>query len=460
MYAILDLESTGGKYGEEAITEVAIYKFDGEEILDQFGSLINPERKIQPFVIKLTGINNDMLRYAPKFYEVAKRIIEITEDCTLVAHNVKFDYHLLRTEFKRLGYTYKRDTLCTVELSKNLISGMPSYSLGKLVQNLGIPITNRHRAFGDARATVKLFRLLLSKDTEKKIIRTALRPNLQQNNKHRHLKLVENLPTETGICYFHNRKGKVIFLSKSSNIKRKVNQYFTRDTLKAKLLQKEVSSISYELTGNTLIATLKENEELQRLQPPYNLSPPKEKSFLFGLYKGRTPDQQPVLKLQKLDSMDHLITPFKNLNQARHFIKKILEKYNLSPACIKTSDELQKKSFSTFLQGLSGKEESLSPAEKKQVVLQIISRYSLPEKNIALVGPGRHPAEKSVLLIEENSFKGVAYIDLNYQLKNLKTLHHLLIPMADSPYIRLVILNFFQKDLYKRISFPNELHRD
>ncbi len=110
MYAVVDVETTGGKYNEEGITEIAIYKFDGNEIVDQFISLVNPERPIQPFVVQLTGINEKMLRNAPKFYEIAKRVIEITEDCTLVAHNASFDYRMLCTEFNRLGFTYERPT--------------------------------------------------------------------------------------------------------------------------------------------------------------------------------------------------------------------------------------------------------------------------------------------------------------------------------------------------------------
>ena len=146
MYAILDIETTGGQYNEEGITEIAIYRFDGHEVVDQFISLVNPEIPIQPFVVKLTGINNAMLRSAPKFYEVAKRIIEITQDCIIVAHNAAFDYRVLRMEFRRLGYEFNRNTLCTVELSKKLIPDQPSYSLGKLVRSLGIPIADRHRA--------------------------------------------------------------------------------------------------------------------------------------------------------------------------------------------------------------------------------------------------------------------------------------------------------------------------
>ena len=177
MYAILDIETTGGKYNEEGITEIAIYKFDGHKVVDQFISLINPEIPIQPFVVGLTGINNEMLRNAPKFYEVAKRIVDITADCIVVAHNAQFDHRILRTEFRRLGFDFERKTLCTVELAKKLIPGQQSYSLGKLVRALGIPLSDRHRANGDAQATVKLFKMLLMKDIEKNILKEFLPGN-------------------------------------------------------------------------------------------------------------------------------------------------------------------------------------------------------------------------------------------------------------------------------------------
>ena len=169
MYAILDIETTGGKFNEEGITEIAIYKFDGYQVIDQLITLVNPEKEIQPFVVQLTGINNKMLRNAPKFHEVAKRILEITEDCIVVAHNSSFDYRILKTEYNRLGYQFKRDTLCTVELSRKLIPDKPSYSLGKLCKTLGIPMSDRHRASGDALATIQLFKLLLAKDVDKTI---------------------------------------------------------------------------------------------------------------------------------------------------------------------------------------------------------------------------------------------------------------------------------------------------
>ncbi len=451
MYAILDLESTGGKYGEEGITEVAIYKFDGEEIVDQFGSLINPERKIEPFVIKLTGINNDMLRYAPKFYEVAKRIIEITEGCTLVAHNAKFDYRLLRTEFKRLGYTYQRQTLCTVELSKNLIPGMPSYSLGKLVKNLGIPITDRHRAFGDAMATVRLFKLLLNKDLKKEIIGLATNRIDPTKRNSSQLNIVKSLPTETGIFYIYNQTGEIILLGKSTNIRRKVNDYFIKNTLKAKIIQKEAASVSYELTGNKLIATLKENEEIHRLQPKYNDQPAHEKSFRYGLYRT---EKSNLIRLEKLTSQKELITPFKSLIQAEHFIKHLIQDHGIAPKSIATNNLIRIGDASNSI-GSSHQNPTSNSATAVQKKLQaVIDHYSLCQENLLIVGPGRQPAEKSILLFENHLFKGIAYIALNHQLKDLKMVHRLLVPIRNTPFNRMVIQNFFQKERYKIVPFP------
>jgi DNA polymerase III subunit epsilon len=207
MYCRLDIETTGGQYNQEGITEIAIYKFDGHEVVDQFISLVNPEQPIQPFVVKLTGINNAMLRSAPKFYEIAKRIIEITEDCTIVAHNALFDYRVIQTEFKRLGYTFIKPTLCTVELAKKLIPDLPSYSLGKLVRSLGIPIADRHRASGDAMATVKLFKMLLAKDIEKEIVKSAIKKDKPSSLVPKLKDIVEQLPSITGVYYIHNEKG-------------------------------------------------------------------------------------------------------------------------------------------------------------------------------------------------------------------------------------------------------------
>ena len=227
MYCIIDVETTGGKFDEEGITEIAIYKYDGFEIIDQFISLVNPERPIDAYVVKLTGINNAMLRQAPKFYEIAKRVIEITENAIIVAHNSSFDYRIIKTEFKRLGFTFVKETICTVELSKKLIPNMDSYSLGKLVKALGIPIVDRHRASGDALATLKLFKMLLEKDTSKEVLALNIKKDVIKGLPPKLLDVVESMPSETGIYYIHNQEGKIIYIGKSKNIKKRINQHFT-----------------------------------------------------------------------------------------------------------------------------------------------------------------------------------------------------------------------------------------
>ena len=284
MYCILDIETTGGQFNEEGIMEIAIYKYDGHEIVDQFIRLVNPEKPIPPFVVKLTGINNAMLRSAPKFFEVAKRIIEITEGCIVVAHNASFDYRILRTEFSRLGYDFIRETLCTVELSQKLIPDQVSYSLGKLVRALGIPVTDRHRASGDAIATVKLFKMLLAKDQKKEIITQLIKKEIKSGLLPKLLDIVERLPSKTRIFYIHKEQGDLIYIGRSRNIKKSVNQHFTGTTDKSKKIQKEVFAVTFELTGSELIALLKENEEIKVNRPIYNRSQRKS-HFQWALYQ-------------------------------------------------------------------------------------------------------------------------------------------------------------------------------
>lgn len=446
MYAILDLESTGGKYNEEGITEIAIYKFDGRQVIDQFGSLVNPERKIQPFVVGLTGINNDMLRYAPKFYEVAKRVIEITEGCIIVAHNALFDYRLLRLEFQRLGYDYQRKTLCTVELSKQLLPNMPSYSLGKLTKSLGIPIVDRHRAVGDAQATVKLFQLLLNKDSDKKIVRSNIRLKPKKSKDKALIEIVDSLPSETGVYYMHDAEGKVIYVGKSKNIRARLNQHFTGENPKSKQIQNKVDSVSYDLTGNELLALLLENYEIKKLKPKYNQALKKD-LFTHGLFQETDEEGYIRLKVAKINSKNNdYITSFTNLNQAKLQLEKMVEEYGL---CQKLTG-LYPTQSACFNYGIKkcdgaciGKE---SPEDYNAKVKELIDRYSFPSEDLFLVGPGRHPAEKSAVLIENGKFQGIAFFDLNFQLSNTKIIKNLLIPMNDDRDSRHIIQSYLRKN--------------
>jgi len=308
LYAIIDIETTGGKYNEEGITEIAIHKFDGMDILDSFVSLVNPEKEIQPFVVNLTGINNKMLRNAPKFYEVAKRIVEITNGCVLVAHNTSFDYRILRTEFRRLGYDFDIPTLCTVELSKLLIPGLDSYSLGKLCRNIGIPVSDRHRADGDALATVKLLKILLQKDKDKIIVKKTIKTGNKRDLSKKLLTILEDLPLDTGVFYLHKYNGDILYIGKGKNIKKEVNNIFLRTTNRCRSLLKEMSSISFDITGSELIAQLRFNDEIENHKPRFNNKTKSKIKFtnysnknMILIDKGRVVSEKSVVLIENND---------------------------------------------------------------------------------------------------------------------------------------------------------------
>lgn len=432
MYAVLDIETTGGKYDEEGITEIAIYRFDGHKVDDQFISLINPEKEIQPFVVKLTGINNQMLRSAPKFYEVAKRIIEITEDCTLVAHNAQFDYRILQTEFRRLGYDYQRKSLCTVELSKELLPEQPSYSLGKLVRALGIPVSDRHRANGDAIATVKLFKLLLSKDVHKKIVQNNIRQEQVGQLNPRLIEIVERLPSETGVFYMYNIDGELIYLSKSSNIRKKVNKIFINSAPKNRKIQKEVRKVSFDLTGNVLIAQLKEIQESHGNKPRYNSK--RKQKFTHALYLEKEDNSPLRLIVDKFDLDQTSILNFVNYNQAIKVQQEILTEFELH-----YNDNAAGQIGQQSLQN----QDELKAYNKR--VRKAIHQYSLSKGSFAIVDKGRSINEQSVILFIKDKLKGYGFFELNHQLNNLEILQSIIMPIEDSKTVRYYIEQYLRK---------------
>ena len=445
MYCILDIETTGGQFNEEGITEIAIYKFDGHEVVDQFISLVNPEIPIQPFVVKLTGINNAMLRSAPKFFEVAKRIIEITEDCIVVAHNASFDYRILRTEFSRLGYEFKRPTLCTVELSKKLIPDQPSYSLGKLVRALGIPMADRHRASGDAMATVKLFKLLLSKDSEKEILKSLVKTEIKSGMSPKLLDIVEALPNKTGIYYIHNEKGELIYIGKSKNIKKRVNQHFTGTTSKSKKIQREVFAVTYEETGSELIALLKESEEIKINKPIYNRAQRKS-IFQWALYEVLTDEGYLSLQLQKADGRKKEITSFSSIQEGKNYLFKITEKFQL---CQKINGlyDTQKSCFQYKIKECNGACIQAESADDYNArVEDYLEEVQFGNQTLVVIDRGRRTEERSAVLIENGIYKGYCFYDLNYQIMNIDILKNLIIPMQNNRDTRTIIQGYLRKN--------------
>jgi DNA polymerase-3 subunit epsilon len=445
LYAILDIETTGGKYNEEGITEIAIYRYDGHRIVDQFCSLVNPERRIQPFVVNLTGINNEMLRSAPKFYEVAKRIIEITDGCTLVAHNAKFDNRILTTEFDRLGYEFELNTLCTVELSKKLIPNLDSYSLGKLVRTLGIPLSDRHRAQGDAKATVSLFKLLLSKDISKEIVQSLVRKDPKRQLEPKLLDIIQAAPSATGVYYMHREDGTIIYIGKSKNIKKRLTQHFTNDNRKSKRVQLDVTAVTYEETGNDLIAQLKESEEIKRNKPLYNRA---LRRTIFNHQLSSFTDENGYinLRIEKADGRKSAITTFTNYQQAKSFLFQITEENKL---CQKLNGLYETKS-SCFLHSLKEclgaciNEES--PETYNNRIEIFLQKYSYENQHMLIIDKGRDIEERSVILIENGQYKGFGFYNLNYQINNTEILRSIINPMKNNRDAQHIIQNYLRKN--------------
>ena len=270
MYTIIDLETTGGKFNEESIIEVAAYRFDGNSIKDQFISLVNPQRDIHPYVEKLTGITSKMVKTAPKFHEIAKRVVEITTDSILVAHNAQFDYRILQLEFKRLGYEFSMKSLCTVILSQELLPEQESYKLGRLSRSLGIPLKDRHRASGDALATVELFKILLEKDIEQNIIKKSIVEFPGESMNSLFKETIESLNNDVGVFYIYNKNKKLIYIDYSKDIKNKVVKLFTSKKFIPKYVQNNFKSIKVHKTGNISISVIKALNEIRTLKPKIN----------------------------------------------------------------------------------------------------------------------------------------------------------------------------------------------
>ena len=449
MYAIVDVETTGGKFNEEGITEIAIYRFDGNTIVDQFSSLINPLREIQPFVQRLTGINSKMLVNAPKFFEVAKRIVEITEGAVLVAHNAEFDYRVIRTEFKRLGFDFERPSLCTVDLSQKLLPDVPSYKLGKLVRSLGIPISDVHRAHGDAKATVELFKVLLDKDCEKDIITAHVKTlnRLQVPNKY--LSIIEDLPTETGVYYLHDKNGKIIYIGKSKNIKKRILTHLTSSARKSQKIQKALHSVSFELSGNECLALLKEQHEIKKNQPRLNHAL-KFRHFGMGIRLDKnTPYHQLIIEQVRHDVS--YIAVFKNKKEAEGRLRFWIEEYNL---CTQhTSFASHQKSC--FRYGIDKCKGACIGEEKCEVYnqrsLAIIESLKYPYPNMLVIDQGKKVGEKSFIYIKDGVFQGYGYFQLNHQIKTLDKIQNRLISIEDNRDTQAVIHSFLRKERYQKL---------
>lgn len=422
--------------------------------MDQFASLVNPEKPIQPFVVKLTGINSAMLRTAPKFYEIAKRIVEITQDCVIVAHNAGFDYRILRTEFKRLGYDFQAQTLCTVELSKKLLPEQPSYSLGKLVRGLGIPVSDRHRAGGDAMATLKLFKILLDKDLSKEIVKSFIQTEIVKGLEPKLLDIVEKLPSRTGIYYIHRQDGQIIYIGESRNIKRRVNQHFTGTTAKCKKIQREVFAVTFEETGSELVALLKESEEVKVNKPMHNRSRRKT-VFPWGLFLHEDPSGYLFLRIEAVGPEAEPLTVFTSTSEAQQILARITSDYGMCPK-LNGLDASASACTKHQTEGCDGAcVQAVDPESYNARVKAFTDRMRFEDRTFVIIDRGRNVNERSAILIEKGVFKGYAFFDLNYQIHKLSVLQNILIPMQHNRDAVKILLDFLRRHKETRIvSFP------
>jgi len=444
VYAILDIEATGGKVGEESIIEIAIYKFDGEEIVDQFISLVNPERKIDPFVQKLTNITEKMVKTAPKFHEVAKRIVEITDECILVGHNVTFDYRMLVQEFNRLGYSFEKEWIDTFEYAEKLIPGMPSYSLGKLSDSLGIVLTDRHRASGDARATIALFKMLLYKDDEKIIAKkTGLKFPKKVNTKYE--KLVENLPNKPGLFYLYNSKKQVIYLGKSINIHQAVHQIFTSKNLKNNRFKRYTRDIKYELTGSNLLASIKEINEILKLKPYLNQYLPYKTLYNFGIYYKENKNTHSRLEIGKGRKVSAFLS-FKTREDAEIYLEKIISHNDLCQRVNTTTDKSKDSCFSFTLGECKGVcVGNESKADYNLRLKKLVDKANYPADNFLIVSKGRDGIEKSFIFIEDGEFKGYGYYEYHHQINSIERIKSIITEAEELPDIKAIIRNYLFK---------------
>lgn len=456
-FVIVDVETTGGSPKNSKITELAMYKYDGNGIIDEYSSLINPEQDIPEFIIRLTGITNEDVKHAPKFCEIAKKVIEFCEDSIFVAHNVSFDYGMFRSEFKTLGYDFRKPHLCTVVASRQIIPGYESYSLGKLSRQIGIEIVNRHRAAGDALATVKLFDILYKKD--KSQLSSLIKEELNPKSVHPNLDMnsIDTIPNKVGVYQFYNEFNQIIYIGKSVQIKNRVVQHL-RNSKSAKGLQmiEEISQVKYELTGSDLIAMLLESEMIKKHQPKYNRKLKKSK-FPYGLYDA--PNKEGYIELQiesiskneaiplmhftsKKEGTEYLM----NLTETHSLCQKLCGLYNSQASCFQYE-------LKTCNGACIGKEKQEDYNHRIETYIESLE-YN--RRSFMILEKGRERNEKSIVLVKDGIYQGYGYAPYQSYTKSIEELDPFLSLKKEDRDIKSIINSYLRKNKKHSIIEFNE----
>tara|TARA_Y100000034_G_scaffold32291_1_gene39517 strand:+ start:81640 stop:83013 length:1374 start_codon:yes stop_codon:yes gene_type:complete len=447
LYAIVDIETTGNNYKGQKITEISIFLYDGNKVIDEFTSLVNPEQHIPPFITNLTGITDAMVRHAPKFYEIAKKVHTITENAVFVAHNVNFDYNIIKSEFQSLGFEFNRKKLCTVRLSRKIIPGHRSYSLGNLCAALNIPLYDRHRAKGDVEATVKLFQLLQEKD-QQFVINSFLNPRSKQATLPPLLKkeVVDSLPETFGVYYFRNEKKEIIYVGKANNIKQRVISHFYDKKRKEIAMCLEIAHIDYAETGSELLALLLESAEIKKIFPKYNAAQ-KRRVNAFGIF---TYLDQKGIRHIAYNSAKALLNPlvtFDNMTACRVFIENLCSAYELCPKYCHLQENV-KQCFHHQIKecrGICCGKEAIESYNKR--VALALKEMQLQNADLIIKETGRTQDEVGFALILKGGYKGFGYLpkEVSEQLDSPEDYQFYLQPQQDNSDVQRILRSYLRK---------------
>lgn len=443
MYAIVDIETTGSYASANGITEISVHLSDGQSVTGKYSTLINPGQPIPPYITAMTGITNQMVAEAPRFEEVAENIFNLFHEKIFIAHNVNFDYSFVKSHLQKAGYELNIPKLCTVRLSRKIFPGFASYSLGRLCHSLGIEINIRHRAGGDAEATTKLFHLLLQNDTE-----NFIQKSLQRNSKewilppHVPKEHFDALPYTPGVYYFHDEKGKVVYVGKANNIRYRVNSHFSNNSSgrQKQNFMRHIHAISHQCCGTELMACILESAEIKKRWPLFNASQ-KRWEENYGIFAFE--DQKGYLRLA-IDKNRKRLNPvysFHYLVDGHAMIRKLVKEYRLCPKlCFLQKDYAECEGIhKNYCDGACLQKEK-SALYNKRVLKACESLSAQP--SYAIIDRGLNGDDRSCILVCEGKFYGMGYLPADAPMEDVNFLKEQLTMYRENSFIRNIVHGF------------------
>ncbi|MEP7277129.1 MAG: exonuclease domain-containing protein [Bacteroidota bacterium] len=446
MYAIVDIETTGGHATANGITEIAIVLHNGRETEGKFHTMINPGIPIPRHITALTGISNEMVYDAPFFDQVAQRIFNLLENRVFVAHNVNFDYSFILHQLQQAGYALNVKKLCTVRMSRKVFPGFASYSLGNICRDLKIDINNRHRAMGDTLATVQLFELVLRHDTTG-VVATMLKGRNKEQYLPPHLPApeIEQLPSKAGVYYFYNQKKQIVYVGKAANLQQRVKSHFSNnDSSKRKQeFLRTIHSVSFKVCSSELAALIVESTEIRRLWPQYNRSQ-KKYHQAYGLYTYEDRNGYLRLFIEKKKKNLAPVYTFNLLHEGQVLLKKMIDEFELNAAlCFVT------KSTET------GTATEAAVAYNQKVMQAI---RSLQEQLPTFLVCDGEDENANYFLMERGCFAGMGPLPKKLlQEENLAAIRENITRYPDNDYVRGLVYQFAEKNPGKKIKILSQL---